>query len=213
MLRTNRSQTNRTLVLLLMALIALVSGAVFLAPRDATMGDAQRIVYVHVAVAWNALAAFVVMAATGAAYLRTRDLKWDAWMHAAAESGWLCCTLTLVSGSIWAHEAWGTWWTWDPRITTVFILWLLYSTCLVLRGHANEEHLRARLSADVAIVGALDVPLVALATRWFRGMHPVAPEMEPRMLAVLLLSLLSFTLFFAVVVYCRQTILARRITA
>ena len=90
------------------------------------MGDAQRIVYVHVAVAWLGLLGFVHRwPARRADVSLRRDLAWDHWSQAAAELGWLCCGLTLVTGSLWAHAAWGTWWTWDPRLTTAFILWAI----------------------------------------------------------------------------------------
>ena len=136
------------------------------------MGQAQRIVYVHVAVAWLALAGFIVMAASGGMYLLRRDLAWDHWARAAAELGWLCCTLTLATGSLWAHAAWNTWWTWDPRLTTSFVLWTMYGGYLLIRGSLEDPHRSARLGAVLAIVGLLDVPLVVIATRWFRGIHP-----------------------------------------
>lgn len=172
--------------LLLVVLMLIVNVAVaIVAPKDNGMGDAQRILYVHVSVAWLSLLSFVVMAATGIQYLRHRDLAWDAWSHAAGELGWLCCSLTLFSGSLWAHEAWGTWWTWDPRLTTAFILWLFYSGFLMVRESVTDIHRRARICAVLATVGVLDVPLVTMATRWFRGIHPVSPQMEPTMRMVL----------------------------
>lgn len=180
---------------------ALVLGAIamifLVAPMEQTMGNAQRIVYIHVAVAWLGLLGFLVMAASGGMYLLRRDLRWDHWSVAAAELGWLCSTLTLATGSLWAHEAWNTWWTWDPRLTTSLILWAMYSGYFLLRGGVDDPHRSARLGAIVAIVGALDVPLVVMATRWFRGLHPRAPGMEPLMRIVLLVSVVSFTALFA----------------
>ena len=190
---------------LLVGLMLIVNVAVALvAPRDDGMGDAQRVLYVHVSVAWLSLLSFVLMAATGIQYLRHRDLAWDAWSHAAGELGWLCCSLTLLSGSMWAHEAWGTWWTWDPRLTTAFILWLFYSGCLMVRESVKDTHRRARVCAVLATVGVLDVPLVIMATRWFRGIHPVSPEMEPTMRVVLAITVLCFTAFFSVLLVRRQ---------
>ena len=167
-----------------------------LAPREATMGDVQRIVYIHVAVAWFGLVGLVVSAATGLVFLLRRDLRWDHWAKAAAEIGWMCASLTLITGSLWAKAAWGTWWTWEPRLTSAFILWTIYSGYHIARNNIDDPHRRARLAAIVAIIGALDVPLVIMATRLFRGMHPVSPQMEPTMRAVLLLSVLSFTALF-----------------
>jgi heme exporter protein C len=189
-----------------MVLVALV--AVFLAPTEQTMGHAQRIVYIHVAVAWVGLAGLLLMAAAGAAYLVRRNLAWDHWAQAAAELGWLGCTLTLATGSLWAHAAWNVWWTWDPRLTTAFILWAIYSGCLLLRRGIEDPHRRARLGAVLAIAGVVDVPLVIVATRLFRGMHPAAPHMEPRMHAVLLLSVCGLTVLWALLLVLRRTQLA-----
>jgi heme exporter protein C len=177
------------------------------------MGDSQRIVYIHVSVAWFGLLAFLLAAAGGVGYLARRDLAWDHWAQAAAEVGWLCTTLTLVTGSLWAHEAWNTWWTWDPRLTTSLILWTIYAGCFVVRGSIEDPHQRARAGAVLCIVGAADVPLVVTATRWFRGMHPVSPEMEPMMYLVLLSSVVAFTLFFVYLLIVRrnQLQLARQI--
>ena len=83
---------------------------------------------------------FLAMAASGAAYLVRRNLAWDHWAQAAAEVGWLCSGLTLLTGSLWAHSAWGTWWTWDPRLTTAFVLWSIYSGCLIVRAGVEDPH-------------------------------------------------------------------------
>lgn len=167
--------------------------AVYLAPTEQTMGDAQRVMYVHISVAWLGLLGFIILAVCGVAYLVRRKLWWDEWAQAVGEVGWLCCTLTLVTGSMWAHSAWGTWWTWDPRLVTSFILWAMYSGNLILRSGIEDPHQRARLGAVLAIIGVLDVPLVVMATRWFRGMHPVSPQMEPSMRYVLLTCVVGIT--------------------
>jgi len=184
-------------------LTAIVAVA-FVVPTETTMGDAQRILYIHVPVAWLGLLAFAIMAGAGVLYLLKRDLCWDHWAHAAAELGWLFCGLTLITGSLWAHAAWATWWAWDPRLTTSFILWLIYSGCLVVRGSIHDAHRRARISAVLACIGALDIPLVIMATRWFRGIHPVSPEMEPSMRVVLALCAVSFTAFFVMLLSRRR---------
>jgi heme exporter protein C len=182
-----------------------VIGATLVAPTEATMGDTYRILYLHVPMAWLGLLGFVVMATAGTAYLIRRDLQWDHWAHSAAELGWLCCSLTLLTGSLWAHEAWGTWWTWEPRLASAFVLWLIYSGCLILRASISDAHRRARLVAVLAIVGMLDIPLVVMATRWFRGIHPVSPELAPAMRVVLVLSVIGFTTFFATLLWRRRT--------
>jgi heme exporter protein C len=178
------------------ALAAAVWMAFCFAPTERTMGDAQRIVYVHVPVAWLGLLGMVATAGCGAAYLRRRNLHWDAWAQSAAEVGWVCCTLTLITGSLWARSAWGTWWEWDPRLTTAFILWMIYSGVLFARSSVDDPHRRARLGAVLTILGSLDIPMVVMATRWFRGLHPVKPEMIASMRITLLAGVVCWTALF-----------------
>jgi heme exporter protein C len=190
-------------------LLAAAMFAVFLvAPEEQTMGQTQRIVYVHVSVAWFGLIGFLLTAGSGLMYLVRRDIAWDDLAQAAAEVGWVCATLTLATGSLWAHEAWNTWWTWDPRLTTSLVLWTIYAGYFVVRGSIADPHQRARTGAVLSIVGALDVPLVVMATRWFRGIHPVSPAMEPSMRVVLLLTAAAFTMFFATLLVRRRIQLA-----
>ena len=182
---------------LVAGLLAVAVMAILLvAPTEQTMGQAQRIVYVHVAVAWLGLLGFLVMGASGIIYLVRRELEWDHGFQAAGEIGWLCCSLTLVTGSLWAHAAWGTWWTWDPRLTTSFVLWAIYSGILIVRAGLEDPHQRARIGAILAVLGTLDIPLVVMATRWFRGIHPVSPTMTASMRLTLLTSVVGFTCFF-----------------
>ena len=186
------------------AVLLAIAAIGFLAPTETSMGQAQRILYIHVAVAWLSMAGFIVMSAAGAMYLWRRELAWDHWAGAAAELGWLACSLTLATGSLWAHAAWNTWWTWDPRLTTSFVLWAMYCAILLLRSDQDDAHRSARLGAILAIVGMLDVPLVAMATRWFRGVHPTSPGMEPAMRLTLWIAMLGFTALFALLLVLRQ---------
>jgi heme exporter protein C len=176
----------------------------FVAPTEATMGDVQRILYLHVSVAWCGLAGCIAMAFCGGMYLLRRRLTWDFWSHASGEVGWLCTTLTLMTGSAWAHEAWGTWWTWEPRLTLSLLLWIIYAGIFLVRSIIDDPHRRGRVSAVLALVALCDVPLIFMATRWFRGVHPVSPEMEPMMRLVLLTAMLSFSALFAYLVVCRR---------
>lgn len=191
---------------------ALVLAAVFaiflVAPTERTMGPIQRILYLHVAVAWFALGACLVMGITALGYLVTRRLAWDHWSHSAAETGWLAATLTLITGSLWAHAAWATWWTWDPRLTTVFLLWALYSAGLLIRRSIPDAERAARLCAVLALVALGDLPLIFLATRWFRGMHPVAPAMPPVMRAVMGLAAAGFGIVLLLLLVHRRAQLA-----
>lgn len=181
-----------TSVLVLLAIATIF----WYAPTEVTMGDVQRIVYLHVSVAWCGLAGCLLMGACGAMFLFRGDLAWDHWSQAAGEVGWLGTTLTLGTGSLWAHEAWGVWWTWEPRLTFSLVLWLMFAGIFLLRSSIDDSPRRARLSAVLAILGAADAPLVYMATRWFRGMHPVAPEMDTRMRLVLLVGVVAFSGMF-----------------
>jgi heme exporter protein C len=180
----------------------------FYAPTEQTMGDVQRIVYLHVSVAWCGLVSCLVMGACAVGYLIRRHLYWDQCAQAAGEVGWLGITLTLVTGSLWAREAWGVWWTWEPRLTASLILWLIYAGIFVFRSSFDSPHRRARLGAVLAILAAGDTPLVFMATRWFRGVHPVTPEMDPAMHRVLLVSVLAFSILFAWIAIQRRRQLA-----
>ena len=187
------------------ALLAVCGWAIFVAaPREITMGDVQRIVYLHVAVAWCSLGGCIAMGLAAAAYLVRRNPAWDRWSQAAGELGWLCATLTLATGSLWAHEAWNTWWTWEPRLTASLVLWLMYAGYFLVRASLDDPERRARLSAVLAILALADVPLVIMATRWFRGIHPVTPEMDPPMRVVLLTSLVTFTALFVLLAVLRK---------
>jgi heme exporter protein C len=188
------------------AMLGLAIPAIFvLAPTEETMGDAQRIIYLHVSVAWFGVVSFLGMALAGLAYLVRRDLGWDHWSQAAGELAWLCSTLTLLTGSLWAHAAWNTWWTWDPRLTSAFALWAILSGYHIVRASVEDPRTRARLAAVLAIVGVLDLPLLVMAASWFRSIHPRGPQMEPSMRAVLLVSIGSFSSLFALLLVRRRT--------
>ena len=186
----------------------------FYAPTEATMGDVQRIVYIHVPIAWCGLAGCVAMGISSALFLVGRNLEWDYRSQAAGEVGWLASTLTLATGSAWAHEAWGTWWTWEPRLTLSLVLWIIYAGLFLVRSSIEDPYRRARIVGVLSIVGMSDVPMVLMATRWFRGVHPIAPEMEPRMKLVLWFSVVSFTALFVLlaVVRRRQLETSERVT-
>jgi len=134
----------------------------------------------------------------------------DALAGAAAEIGVALCTLALVTGSIWARHSWNVWWTWDPRLTTALVLWFLYAGYLVLRRMDLPEPRRAALCAVVGIVAFADVPLVFLSARLWRSIHPAVfaskgGGLEPEMLTALLVSLLSFGVFWAALLCVRTS--------
>lgn len=146
--------------------------ALFIAPDEATMHEIQRIFYFHVP-SWSAsFSAFFIAFAASIAFLATRREQFDWLAVSAAEVGVIACTIGLVTGPLWAKPVWGVWWTWDARLTTTFILWLLYISYLLLRELIDEPGRRATLSAVFGIFAFLDVPLVYLSNRLPRGQHP-----------------------------------------
>lgn len=172
-----------------------------LAPTERVMGDVQRIFYLHLASAWVGFAAFFVAFATSIMYLRQRNWIFDLAATAAVEIGLLFCTITLVSGTLWARPIWNTWWTWDPRLTTTLVLWLYYLGVLALRHFIDQPDARSRYAAVLSIVGFANVPLVFMAIRWWRTIHPVVltaqgMALEPRMLVALFISLAAYSLLF-----------------
>src|SRR5258707_4253193 len=152
------------LVTLALMLAALYMVFVYV-PTEADQGIVQRIFYFHVPCAWVAFVAFALVAIAGIFYLWLGQKVWDDLGYAAAESGMVFCTLVLITGSIWAKPIWGAWWTWDSRLTTTLILWLLYGGYLMLRAMADDTPHVARLAALVGIAAALDVPLIILFVR------------------------------------------------
>lgn len=156
--------------------VALFYSVFMVVPNERTMGFVQKIFYIHVPCAWVAFLAFGVTAFKGFRYLQTRDLRHDMSGAASAEVGLLFVTLVLVTGPLWARPVWGIYWTWDLRLTTTFVLWLLFIAYLVLRRAVDDPQRRATLSSVVGLIGFLDVPVVYLANRVKATQHP-APVM------------------------------------
>jgi len=165
------------LTLLIAAMIFLAGyAALFIAPDERTMHEIQRIFYFHVP-SWSAsFSAFFIAFAASIAFLTTRREQWDWLAVSAAEVGVIACTIGLITGPLWAKPVWGIWWTWDARLTTTFILWLLYISYLLLRQLIEEPGRRATLSAVFGTFAFLDVPLVYMSNRLWRTQHP-APVM------------------------------------
>jgi heme exporter protein C len=184
-------------------LVGLVLATLY-APEETTMGQLQRIFYVHVPSAWVAFLAFGVVFAGSIAYLGTRRIGADRLARSSAEVGVMFTTIVLVTGPIWGKPAWGIWWTWDARLTTTLVLWLLYIGYLMLRAYLPDAERRATLAAVVGILGFVGVPIDYMAIRWWRTQHP-APVMaggagsglHPQMLRAFLFMLLAFTLLYA----------------
>lgn len=179
------------------------------APEEKVMGAVQRIFYFHVPAAIACFVSVFVLLGASIAYLWRREAVWDAMARSAAEIGFLLCTLVLVTGPIWAKPAWGVWWTWEARLTTTLILWLLLAACLMVRSYAENREQGARLAAVLGIVAALDVPIIHKAVEWWRGQHPQvfgpgkSEGLAPGMRETFLVSLLVFFLLYAVLMLLR----------
>jgi heme exporter protein C len=186
------------------------------APREAVQGNVQRIMYLHVPSVLVAYLAFAVVLVASIAYLARRREDADRLAQASAEAGVLFTGITIGSGAIWGKPTWGTWWTWDARLTTVAILFVMYLGYLLLRAMIEDRERAARYSAVLGILAALDIPLVHFSVHWWRTLHqppsilkPGPSTMPPIFMAVLLVNLAAFTLLYAWFVTKRVRLLRR----
>lgn len=156
------------------------------APEEKIMGIVQRIFYFHVASAWTGLLSFFFVFAGAVLYLWKKDPKYDRFSHAAVELGVLYFVIVLITGPIWAKPVWGAWWTWDPRLTSTFVLFLIYIAYLLLRSSLKDHPSVRTYAAVYGIVGFVDVPIVWMSIHWWRTIHPkvITPQkiaLDPRM--------------------------------
>ncbi len=197
--------------------VAGLAMATLYAPEEKTMGDAQRIFYLHVPSAWIGFLAFGVVFAFSIAYLVTRRRDFDLAAAASTEVGVVFTTLAIASGAVWGRYAWGTWWSWDPRLTTTFMLWFIYVVSLMVRAYGGTGNQPSRFAAVLGIVGFLDIPLIHLSVVWWRSLHPlpvvIRPEgvgsgLPPAMLVTLLVNVAAFTLLYVAVFSIRRAQMA-----
>jgi len=186
----------------ILLVIASAYASFFIAPEERTMGVIQRIFYFHVASAWAGFTAFFLCFIGNLLYVWKRAQKYDWLAVSGAEVGLAFTTVVLVTGPIWAHPVWGIWWTWDARLTSTFVLWLLYVSYLLLRTLVEEPDRRALLSSLFGIFAFIDVPLVFGAIRWWRTQHPQPVIMggqgsglDPTMKTVFFFSALAMHVF------------------
>jgi heme exporter protein C len=201
----------------LLLLGAAAYGALYVAPTERTMGTIQRIFYIHVPSAWTGLTAFFICFLANLFYVFRRQPKWDWLAVSAAEVGLAFTTVVLITGPVWAHPVWGIWWTWDARLTSTFVLWLLYVSYLLLRTLVEEPDRRALFSALFGIFAFIDVPLVFGSIRWWRTQHPqpvimggAGSGLEPTMRWVLLFSWLAMLSLMALLLRARYGVEAMR---
>jgi heme exporter protein C len=181
--------------------------ALVVAPTDQMQGDVYRIIFYHVPSAWTAFLLFTINFIASVVYLIRRNLKADAIAAVSAEVGVVFCTVVLVTGPLWARPVWGIWWTWDWRLTSTLVLWLIYVSYLFLRRFSSSSQTPV-LAAALAIFGALDVPLVYFSIWFFRTQHPQpvigdGGSMDPSMLHVLLINWAAFLCFGGLVTWSR----------
>jgi heme exporter protein C len=205
---------------LLTAMVAVIAAyvrAICFTPAEATQGLAQKIYYLHLPAALNAYIAFAVVAVTSIVYLWLRDVRADRVAEASAEVGLLFTTVVLTTGPIWGKPVWGTWWTWDARLTLTLFLWFIYAGYLVLRGAITESEMRARYSAVLGILGALLIPFIHMSVYLFRTLHPMPivlkpdrPSLPREMLITLALSFTAFLIVYVALLRARYRLGAER---
>lgn len=190
-------------VLCFVTMTTALYGAFVYAPTERTMGDVQRIFYFHVANWWVAMIAFTLSFGASVAYLWKKSRRYDALALASTEVGVVFTTIGMLTGPIWAKYAWGVYWTWDPRLSTALVLWLMYIGYLMLRRYIPDETKRATLSAVVSIIAFVDVPIVFMAIRLWRTQHPQpvimggeSSGLHPRMFHALMMAFIAFTFLF-----------------
>ena len=179
----------------------------FWVSTEATLGISQRIFYIHVAGMWTGMLAFIVVAVCSAMYLWLRDDRLDQIGRAAAEGGLVFFAVGLTAGPLWARLAWGTWWTWEPRLTLSLLAWFIYIGYLLVRGATENPEKGKTFAAVIGVIAAVNIPLIHVSVLWFRSLRPEpvvarqdGPALPPDMLITMLTALLAWTiLLFALV--------------
>jgi heme exporter protein C len=193
------------------ALMLVAAGAIFVfAPTDALQGPVQRIFYLHVSSAIAAYGCFGAVLLGGAIYLKNGSLTADRVARAGALVGLVFTTVTLVMGMMWAKPIWGTFWTWDARLTSTLVLWIIYAGYMLVRRLAEPGRQAARFAAVVGIFGFIDVPVVHFSVTWWRTQHPgpviVNDALPPEMLMTFLLTMACTLLLAGVMIAVRYRI-------
>jgi len=190
------------------------------APPEAIMGDLYRILYIHLPSAWVCYLAFILSMVTSVLYLQRRDLYYDTLAEASAVLGLLFGAVTLVTGSIWANAAWGTYWNWDPRETTTLVLWVAYLGYITLKLSLENEERRAIVGAVYNILAFVTVPLSYFSLQLLPTLHPQVVSgsgiaLTPPMILALALNVVSATVLFAYLLVAASTVkaLERRVEA
>ena len=208
---THRQRFDWLLTIAGLAVGATFVRAIFFTPVEARQGAAQKIFYIHAPSAFIGLyVAFGLVAVAGVLYLWLRDERLDRIAASSAEVGVVFMTVVLLTGPLWGKPIWGTWWTWDARLTLTLFIWFVFLGYLILRGAIDDTGTRARYSAVLGVLGALLVPFIHLSVYLFRTLHPMPiilkpsePSLPNSMLATFALSFSSFLLLFVALVRAR----------
>ena len=199
--RLNEALVPATTIVVMLIALYLIFVAV---PTDAYQGPVQRIFYIHMSMWLVTFTAFAIVGFASLLYLWKRTAHWDRLGRGAAELGLLFCTLGLATGCIWAKPIWGTWWTWDPRLTLTLVLWMIYAAYLLLRNVTDDPQRGAVFAAILGVSGVVDLYLINRAVYWWRGIHPAvlitregsSGMTDPLMRLTLATCMLAFLLLF-----------------
>jgi heme exporter protein C len=199
------------LVVITAAMFAYAPFMVLAAPYESTMGLVQKIFYFHASCGFAMFLAAFASGIGSAAFLFSRKPSWDRLAVAGAELASIAGLLVLVTGPLWARKAWGTWWVWDPRITSTFVMWMIFNAYLLLRrfGGIGSE----RLAAAVSLFGMANVPFVYWSVNVWRTMHPktsVVPSLQPGMRGTFWFCVAAFMLLSIVILALRTELEKRR---
>jgi heme exporter protein C len=184
------------------AVLAMLYMALIYAPTERTQGQAQRIFYIHIGSATITYVAYIVTAVASIGFLWKRSEWLDQLARSSAEVGLLINSILLVSGSIWGKAIWGTWWSWDARLTSTLILWFIYAGYLMLRAYGGDTPQIARSAAVIGIIGCLDIPIINQSVRWWRTLHPApivvreSPALPATMLQAMFVAMAAFFLLY-----------------
>jgi heme exporter protein C len=215
-----RGRIDWLLTVAVLSVVATFVRAIYFTPIEARQGAAQKIFYLHAPSAIVGLyVAFGLVGIAGVLYLWLRDERLDRVAASAVEVGVVFMTVVLITGPMWAKPIWGTWWTWDARLTLTLFLWFVYIGYLLFRGAIEDHGTRARYSAVLGVLGALLVPFIHLSVYLFRTLHPMpivlkpsSPSLPNDMLWTFVMAIVSFTLLFFALLRVRYR-LAERLDA
>jgi heme exporter protein C len=212
-----RPSVDWLVVIALIAIAGVYVRAIWFTPIELRQGLAQKIFYLHLPAALAAFLAFALVAVAGLLYLWLHDERLDRFAESSAEVGVVFTTVVLVTGPLWGKPVWGTWWTWDARLTSTLFLWFIYVGYLVLRGAIDSPTLRARYSAILGALGALLIPFIHLSVYMFRTLHPRPiilkpdrPSLPGEMLTTLMFALAAFLLLYVALVRARYRLARER---